>query len=77
MLKLKIIDELANKIDESEVDKITIKNALEAAQEECSKLSYKLKTSARLLDEVQAEKENLEIEKQTLVKNYLIIVYNE
>lgn len=79
MLKLKIINELAYKINESEADKTNIKKALEAAQDECAKLSYKLKTSARLLDEVQAEKENLEIEKQTLVKKILnssLLSYN-
>jgi len=68
MLKLKIIDELTYKISESENDKKTIKGTLEAIQDECSKLTYKLKTSARLLDEVRVEKEKLEIEKETMVK---------
>jgi len=68
MLKLKIIDELTYKINESENDKKTIKEALEVIQDECSKLTYKLKTSARLLDEVKVEKEKLEIEKETMVR---------
>lgn len=77
MLKLKIINELAYKVNESEVDRTTIKKALDTAQDECSKLSYKLKTSARLLDEVRAEKENLELEKQSLVnKKNLFILFN-
>lgn len=67
MLKLKIIDELTYKISESEADKKTIKETLETIQDECSKLTFKLKTSARLLDEVRLEKEKLEIEKQTMV----------
>lgn len=67
MLKLKTIDDLAHQINESENDKKTIKNTLEAVQDECTKLTYKLKTSARLLDEVQVEKGKLEIEKKSLV----------
>ncbi|XP_025413460.1 rac GTPase-activating protein 1-like isoform X2 [Sipha flava] len=66
MLKLKVIDELAHQINESENDKKTIKNTLEAVQDECTKLTYKLKTSARLLDEVQVEKLKLEVEKESL-----------
>lgn len=66
-MKLKIIDELTYKINEGETDKITIKKALNEIQEECSKLSYKLKTSARLLDEIQVEKETLLVENKTLV----------
>jgi len=76
MLKLKIINELAFKVNESEVDRTTIKKALDAAQDECSKLSYKLKTSARLLDEVRAEKEKLELEKQSLVNKIYIFLSN-
>lgn len=64
---MKLIDELTHRINESENDKDTIKNTLEAVQDECSKLHYKLKTSARLLDEVQMEKEKLVFEKETLV----------
>lgn len=67
MHKLKIIDDLTQKMNEGENDKITIKNALEAVQGECSKLTFKLKTSARLLDEVRVEKEKLEVEKESLV----------
>lgn len=67
MLKSKIIDELTNKINEEEADKITIKNVLNEVQEECSKLSFKLKTSARLLNEIQVEKEALLIDNKTLV----------
>lgn len=62
-----VITELINKTNESDVDKQTIKNELEVVQEECSKLSYKIKTSARLLDEVQAVKEKLIVENSTLV----------
>lgn len=65
--KLKVIAELINKSNEGENDKNTIKNELEVAQEECLKLSYKIKTSARLLDEVQVEKDKLIIENSTLV----------
>lgn len=61
------MDELTHRINESENDKDTIKSTLEAVQDECSKLHYKLKTSARLLDDVQMEKEKLLIEKETLV----------
>jgi Rac GTPase-activating protein 1 len=79
MLKLKVIDELAHQINESENDKKTIKNTLEAVQDECTKLTYKLKTSARLLDEVQVEKLKLEVEKESLVciifKLVSLIVY--
>lgn len=67
MMKLKTIDELTRTMNESITDKNIIKNTLEEIQDECSKLSYKLKTSARLLDEVQKEKKKLEIEKETLV----------
>lgn len=67
MRKLRLIDELTYKINESEDDKKTIKKTLESIQDECSKLTYKLKTSARLLDEVKIEKEKLEIEKETMV----------
>lgn len=67
MIKLNLINELTYRINESENDKDTIKRTLEAVQDECSKLHYKLKTSARLLDEVQIEKEKLEIEKENLV----------
>lgn len=67
MLNLKTIDELTRTMNESVTDKNTLKKTLEGIQEECSKLSYKLKTSARLLDEVQKEKKKLEIEKETLV----------
>lgn len=62
------------KISESEADKITIKKTLESAQDECSKLSYKLKTSARLFDEVQGEKEKLAFEKRTLVNNIFLLL---
>lgn len=54
-------------MNERKADENNIKNTLETIQDECSKLSYKLKTSARLLDEVQKEKKKLEIEKETLV----------
>lgn len=74
ILKLKAIDELMFKINESEADKNTMKKALEAAQEECSKLSYKLKTSARLFDEIQGEKEKIKFEKETLV-NKIFLCY--
>lgn len=66
-MKLKIIDELLNNIKEGENDKEMIKKQLEAVQDECSKLSYKLKNSARLLHEVQVGKEKVELEKETLV----------
>lgn len=71
MKKLKLIDELTNRINESENDKKTIKNTLEEVQDECSKLHYKLKTSARLFDEAQVEKQNLEIERDNLVNIWL------
>lgn len=67
ILKLKTIDELTCKIHNGEDDQKKIKETLEAVQDECSKLSYKIKTSARLLDEAQAEKENILIENKTLV----------
>jgi len=67
MLKLKVIDQLTYRINQSEADKDIIKKNLEAVQDECSKLTYKLKTSARLLDEAQVEKEKLVFEKETMV----------
>jgi len=67
MLKLKVIDQLTYRINQSEADKDIIKKNLEAVQDECSKLTYKLKTSARLLDEAQVEKEKLIFEKETMV----------
>lgn len=67
MVKLKIIDELVYQINEGKADKNIIKNKLKAIQDECSKLSNKLKASACMLDEVQAEKNKLELEKKTLV----------
>lgn len=67
VLKLKIIDELSNKINESDDDKKAIKNSLEALQDECSKLTYKLKTSAKLFDTVQKEREKLEVVKENMV----------
>lgn len=76
MLKLKIIDELMYKINEGEIDRENMKKKLEAVQDECSKLSYKLKTSARLLDEVQIEKEKVEYEKETIVINYAYFICN-
>ncbi|CAH1725131.1 unnamed protein product [Aphis gossypii] len=66
MLKLKVIDQLTYRINQSEADKDIIKKNLEAVQDECSKLTYKLKTSARLLDEAQVEKEKLVLEKETM-----------
>ncbi|KAL5236100.1 hypothetical protein ACI65C_003510 [Semiaphis heraclei] len=66
MLKLKVIDQLTYRINQSESDKDIIKRNLEAVQDECSKLTYKLKTSARLLDEVRAEREKLVFEKETM-----------
>ncbi|VVC32237.1 Rho GTPase-activating protein domain,Protein kinase C-like, phorbol ester/diacylglycerol-binding [Cinara cedri] len=66
IVKLKTIDELACKIHNGEDDKTTIKKTLEAVQDECTKLSFKIKTSARLLDEAQVEKENILVENKTL-----------
>uniref|UniRef100_A0A2H8TPW1 Rac GTPase-activating protein 1 n=1 Tax=Melanaphis sacchari TaxID=742174 RepID=A0A2H8TPW1_9HEMI len=66
ILKLKVIDQLTYRINQSEADKDIFKRNLEAIQDECSKLTYKLKTSARLLDEVQVEKEKLMFEKETM-----------
>eukprot|EP00102_Acyrthosiphon_pisum_P024062 XP_016661272.1 PREDICTED: rac GTPase-activating protein 1-like isoform X2 [Acyrthosiphon pisum] len=66
MLQLKAIDQLTNRINQSEADKDIIKRNLEKVQDACSKLNYKLITSARLLDEVQAEKEKLVFEKETM-----------
>ncbi|XP_060875414.1 rac GTPase-activating protein 1-like [Metopolophium dirhodum] len=66
MLKLKVIDQLTYQINQSESDKDIIKKNLEEVQDECSKLTYKLKTSARLLDEVQVEREKLVFEKETM-----------
>lgn len=66
MLKLKVIDQFTYRINQSESDKDIIKRNLEAVQDECSKLTYKLKTSARLLDEVQVEREKLVFEKETM-----------
>lgn len=67
IVKLKTIDELTCKMSNGETDKKTIKETLEAVQDECSKLSYKIKTSARLLNEAQVEKENILVENKTLV----------
>lgn len=67
IMKLKIIDELLYQINEGKADKNIIKNKLEAIQDECSKLSNKLKDSACMLDEVQTEKNKLELEKKTFV----------
>lgn len=79
MLKLKVIDQLTYRINQSEADKDIIKKNLEAVQDECSKLTYKLKTSARLLDEAQVEKEKLVFEKETMVNIklgfYVLIFY--
>lgn len=75
MLKLKVIDQLTYRINQSEADKDIIKKNLEAVQDECSKLTYKLKTSARLLDEAQVEKEKLVLEKETMV-NIKLGFYN-
>lgn len=66
-MKLKTIDELTCKIHNGEDDKKTIKQALEAVQDECSKLSFKIKTSARLLDEARVENENISVENKALV----------
>lgn len=66
-MKLKTVDELISKFKKDDNDKNAIKKELEAVQDECSKLSYKLKTSARLFDDVQIEKEKIELEKETLV----------
>ncbi|XP_060835117.1 rac GTPase-activating protein 1-like [Rhopalosiphum padi] len=66
MLKLKVIDQLTYRINQSEADKDIIKRNLEAVQDECSKLTYKLKASARLLDEAQVEKDKLLFEKETM-----------
>ena len=71
---MKVIDQLAYRINESESDKDIIKKNLEEVQDECSKLTYKLKTSARLLDEVQVEKEKLEFEKETMVKIHKLFI---
>jgi len=69
MLKLKAIDQLKYRINQSESDKDIIKRNLEEVQDACSKLNYKLITSARLLDEVQDAREKLEFEKETMVNN--------
>lgn len=75
MLKLKVIDQLTYRINQSEADKDIIKRNLEAVQDECSKLTYKLKASARLLDEAQVEKDKLLFEKETMV-NIILAFYN-
>ncbi|XP_060858295.1 rac GTPase-activating protein 1-like [Metopolophium dirhodum] len=66
MLQLKAIDQLTYRINQREADQDTIKKNLEEVQDTCSKLNYKLITSARLLDEVQVEREKLVFEKETM-----------
>ncbi|XP_050527705.1 rac GTPase-activating protein 1-like isoform X2 [Daktulosphaira vitifoliae] len=66
LIKLKLIEELMSKIGDEDVDRNIMKEQLKSLQEECDKFSYKLKTSARLLDEIQLEKSKIEYERDCL-----------
>lgn len=57
-------------------DLSTIKNQLKAQQDECSKLSYKRKTSANLLDNVIEEKKKMKVEKETMVIFIFPLIYS-
>lgn len=74
--KLNTMDELINGMTEDSADLSTIKNQLKDQQDECSKLSYKLKTSANSLDKVVKEKKKMKVEKETIVIFIFSLIYN-
>ncbi|XP_050431808.1 rac GTPase-activating protein 1-like isoform X2 [Adelges cooleyi] len=64
--KLNLIGKLLHRNVLNDDDNIVIKERIKSLQEECRKLYFKLKTSARLLDKACSERDKVEKEKEYL-----------